>query len=230
MAECFNNVLRGARHLPITACVKFILEQTVKLFVANWNLACQLRNNYPKNIWHKYVANEARGRKHTVRSFDQRHGIYSVLTCRRENKGGNIQIVNFHERTCSCGKFTQIQFPCSHVFAACFKSNIQPATFIHPIYSNNVYRETYYCQFNPVRHEDYWDETDFFLQFCKSRLAKKRGKVRSVRIRNEMDRRCQILRDDVVIAIDQAIIYQIVHRPVIQHSYFFLVIQLLNWN
>ena len=70
MAECFNNLLRDARLLPITACIRFTFNQTVDLFVKNHKVAWNLVYVLPKKFWKLYVKNEKKGRAHAVQVFD----------------------------------------------------------------------------------------------------------------------------------------------------------------
>ena len=39
MTECFNNLLKGARLLPMTTCIQFTFNQIVDLFVKNHKVA-----------------------------------------------------------------------------------------------------------------------------------------------------------------------------------------------
>ena len=129
------------------------------------------------------MANEAKGRKHTVQSYDSRNDTYSVVTARNgnNNRVENIQYVNFQERTCTCRKWTELCFPCSHVFAACLRSNVHLTIHIHPVYSIAAYRNTYSGQFHPLQHPNYWDEVDFALDFA-GQVWLKRGAKQKARI------------------------------------------------
>ncbi|XP_071933661.1 uncharacterized protein [Coffea arabica] len=192
MAECFNNLMRDARILPSTACIRFTLNQTVDLFVENLKITKDQVYPLPKKSWKKYLANEENGRAHSVRVYDPVRGVFCITTAHRQShRGGNAKTVDLTNQTCTCGKWRELRFPCSHVFAACFRSRINPMTLVAPEYTFSAYQSTFAGHFYPLRDTKYWSTADLRLHILDDRLKQKTpGPLRTARILNEMDRRC----------------------------------------
>lgn len=154
MVECFNNLLRDARLLPITACFHFTLNQTVKLFVKKMKLAWDVRFSLPKYNWMKYVWNKKKGRQHTVEVYDLRNWIFCITTAiQHGHESGHAQVVHIRKRTYTCGKFQQCNFPCSHVMAACFSCGVDPIDLMQKEHSFHTYQATFDLQFHPLREK-----------------------------------------------------------------------------
>nr|XP_027083942.1 uncharacterized protein LOC113706268 [Coffea arabica] len=192
MAECFNNLLRDARLLPITALIRFTFNQTVDLFVKNHKVAWDEVYRLPKKSWDKYVKNEQKRRAHAVQVFDHRMGIYCITTAyRQSHQGGNAQTVDIENRTCTCGKWREFRFPCSHAIAACFRCGISPLTLVAHEHTFSSYQATFTGNFEPLRDPKYWPVAELQLNIIGGRLKQKMpGPLRNSRIRNQMDRRC----------------------------------------
>nr|XP_027087692.1 uncharacterized protein LOC113709138 [Coffea arabica] len=192
MAECFNNLLRESRFLPITALIRYTFNQTVDLFVKNHKMAWDQVYHLPLYGWEKYVANEQKGRAHSVQVFDHRRGIYCITTAYRQaHIGGHAQTVDIGNRTCTCGKWRELRFPCSHAIAAYFRSGLNPMSLVGPEYTFEAYQATYESPFNPLRDPKYWPVAELKLSLLTDRLKQKApGPLKTSRIRNEMDRKC----------------------------------------
>ncbi|CDP19359.1 unnamed protein product [Coffea canephora] len=120
ISESYNNVLRGARHLPIRACIDLTFHRTVELFKTRREDARHYRNLFPPKIWRKFKNSDQKAGSHRVVEFDGSSEVYKVVTNRRvDGKGGNTQTVKYFEKTCSCGKWQCYRLPCSHVLAVC---------------------------------------------------------------------------------------------------------------
>ena len=120
--------------------MEFTFNKSVILFREKIKLACQPNYIFPHDIWAKYLANESTGRGHYVEQFDALRGLYRVITARRpDGRGENVQIINFQEWTCTCCKWKELRFPCSHVFAACSNSGTNPSSLVFDVYANHTY-------------------------------------------------------------------------------------------
>ena len=192
MAKCFNNLLRDARLLSITACIRFTFNQTVDLFVKNHKVAWNLVYALPKKCWKQYVKNEKKGRAHAVQVFDHQRGIYCITTAYRQSRqGGNAQTVDIGSHTCTCGKWRELRFPCSHAMAACYRCGISPMTLVAHEHTFPAYQATFSGSFQPQRDDKYWTLAELKLNVNGDRLKQKMpGPLRTARIRNQMDRRC----------------------------------------
>lgn len=174
MAEYFNNAFRDAHYLPIKACVEFTFNQTMELFLESRKLLSDCRYPLPKYSWDKYVANHHKARGHEVRIFCEANGFYRVVTARSPNKrGGNPHIVNFRQRTCSCQKWKELRFSCSHVIATYYGSSMNPKKLIGEVHTLDAYVQSYSGKFQPLRHPSYWADVDCSFTILSTRLAKK---------------------------------------------------------
>ena len=91
--------------LPITACIRFTLNQTVDLFVENLKITKDQVYPLPKKSWKKYLANEENGRAHSVRVYDPVRGVFCITTAyQQSHRGGNAQTVDLTNQTCTCEK------------------------------------------------------------------------------------------------------------------------------
>ncbi|XP_027093575.2 uncharacterized protein [Coffea arabica] len=149
MVKCFNNLLQESRFLPITALIRYTFNQRVDLFVKNHKMTWDQMYHLPLYGWKKYVANEQKGRAHSVQVFDHRRGNYCITTAYRQTHvGGHAQTVDIENRTCTCEKWRELKFPCSHAIAACFRSGLNLMSLVGPEYTFEAYQATYESPFN----------------------------------------------------------------------------------
>lgn len=107
MAESWNNAIKVARKLPITALVKTIFHKVVAYFdqrrmevekqCVNGN-EFTLHANKMLNRW------KERASGHHVKVFDRDTWVFTVTTMKRGQKGGNEHIVRLIEGICTCNK------------------------------------------------------------------------------------------------------------------------------
>ncbi|XP_074314902.1 uncharacterized protein LOC141651076 [Silene latifolia] len=138
LAEVFNNVLKGARFLPITALVKVTFFRVNSYFVQRREFAkARIMEGLKFSpVVTKYVENNfEKAAHHKVEPFNSETGVYQVKTGRGQRtagKGGHRHTVNLSKRTCTCNKFQIYHFPCSHVAAVCRTYNLTTDQFIDP--------------------------------------------------------------------------------------------------
>ena len=147
---------------------------------------------FPKEIWQMFVANELNARTHSVQVYDHRNGIYCVTTGWRDNgKGGNEQIIHFGNRTCTCGKWTELRFPCSHVIVSCYRSGTNSHHLVGHAHTFSAWQASLQGQLFPLRDTAYWVPSDLHLNYDSTRVKQKRPGPKAIaRIHNQMDRRC----------------------------------------
>ncbi|GFZ15684.1 hypothetical protein Acr_25g0000930 [Actinidia rufa] len=162
-SECYNNVLRGARDLPITSCV----EVTFYRLVATFNdkrrqiesaLVKGLR--YTSKVQAKLEEYQARSAGHHVTICNWASGSAEVVTSAAGTTGNNKHAVYLNPPSCDCGKWMIYHYPCSHMLAVCAKSGRQPWHLIDPKYKIEVYAHVYNTSFEPMVHEHYWAAYD----------------------------------------------------------------------
>ncbi|GFZ19033.1 hypothetical protein Acr_27g0007720 [Actinidia rufa] len=190
-SECYNNVLRGARDLPITSCV----EVTFYRLVATFNdkrrqiesaLAKGLR--YTSKVQAKLEEYQARSAGHHVTICNWASGSAEVVTSAAGTTKNNKHAVYLNPPSCDCGKWMIYHYPCSHMLAVCAKSGRQPWHLIDPKYKIEVYAHVYNTSFEPMVHEHYWAAYDGpkIIPHPSRRRDPTSGRP-TKRIHNEMD-------------------------------------------
>ncbi|KAL4557076.1 hypothetical protein LXL04_035246 [Taraxacum kok-saghyz] len=70
IAESMNNALRGARQLPIRACIDLIFNRTVHLFRKHSDVAMNCNTPLPSCIWRLFRKRETHAQSHILSDFD----------------------------------------------------------------------------------------------------------------------------------------------------------------
>ncbi|KAL8110143.1 hypothetical protein AgCh_026022 [Apium graveolens] len=164
MAESWNNAIKVARKLPITALVKTIFHKLVAyLYQRRIEVEKQcvdgnlftLHANKMLNRWKESASG------HHVTVFDRDSWIFSVTTMKRGQKGGKEHIVRLMERICTCNKWL-----------------------------DNA-RNVYGSAFELLPGEDSWPLFDRFPKVVPDieDIPKKPGRKKSTRYKNNMDYR-----------------------------------------
>ncbi|XP_021727154.1 uncharacterized protein LOC110694285 [Chenopodium quinoa] len=156
-SETFNNVLKGARFLPIMSLVEFTFHRVNKYFTDRRELS-QTRSEqglaYSPKVTSIMEKNIAKARYHKVEAYNRRLHIYQVETKRGDRigrKGGHRHTVNFQLRTCTCNKPRIFHLPCSHVLAVCVKYSISERPWVDRVLQSEAYANTYAPQFSQDR-------------------------------------------------------------------------------
>ncbi|KAL0322628.1 UNVERIFIED_CONTAM: hypothetical protein Sangu_1882100 [Sesamum angustifolium] len=133
MLECINGVLKGARHLPVSALVEITLERTVHYFrVRAIKGHKMLQNN---QLWTDFVCKmfiswQQKAVEHMVTKYSHSQQSASVVTRRQNGHGMNTYVVKIANQECSCGKWNQFGIPCSHAQKVCGAYNISVASMV----------------------------------------------------------------------------------------------------
>ncbi|XP_021725272.1 uncharacterized protein LOC110692542 [Chenopodium quinoa] len=195
-SETFNNVLKGARFLPIMSLVELTFHRVNKYFTLRRE-SSEARSDqglpYPPKVTAILEKNTAKARYHRVDAYNRRLHIYQVTTERGErvgNKGGHKHTVNWQLRTCMCNKPKIFHLPCSHVLAVCATYSLSERPWVDPLLQSAAYMNTYAPQFWPIPCETTWAQ---WAQYVGIKLIpdgtmiRGKGRPKSKRIRNEMD-------------------------------------------
>ncbi|KAH9615268.1 hypothetical protein KSS87_003641, partial [Heliosperma pusillum] len=180
LAEAFNNVLKGARFLPITALVQFIFFRVNAYFVERRDEARKRLlqgQHYSSKITHLLEENCKKGAYHKVVSFDHVGGLYQVTTrrgSRNVSRGSHLHTVDLSKRTCTCNKFQTYKYPCSHVYAVCKKMKLNASQFVEISYTTREHLASYASKFQPLKDEAYWGHYNGPRIVCDE--LKRRGK------------------------------------------------------
>ncbi|RYR62932.1 hypothetical protein Ahy_A04g020690 isoform D [Arachis hypogaea] len=92
------------------------------------------------------------------------------------------------KRTCDCGLFQSLHYPCRHALVACAAMNIEWDHFVDPVYTMASVFKVYEREFSPIPDEKMWPP--WYGACLKPDSAMRRkalGRSVSTRIRNEMD-------------------------------------------
>ncbi|PPS08168.1 hypothetical protein GOBAR_AA12480 [Gossypium barbadense] len=140
LAECINSILKGTRQMQggHIWCAKVLQEiNKVKARVNIMHTACHDRNN----LWFR------------VTKFDRPHeGII----------GGQYR-VHLRNRTCDCGKFDALRYPCAHVIAACQNLRLDPMSYVDEVYKLETMYNVWRHVFPPVPDERNWPPVSLAL-------------------------------------------------------------------
>ncbi|GFZ15688.1 hypothetical protein Acr_25g0000970 [Actinidia rufa] len=190
-SECYNNVLKGARDLPITSCVQVTFYRLVATFNDKRRkiesaLARGLR--YTSKVQAKLEEYQARSAEHHVTICNWASGSAEVITSAAGIKENHKHAVFLNPPSCDCGKWMIYHYPCSHMLAVCVKSGRQPWHLIDPKYRMDVYTHVYDTSFEPMVHEHYWATYDGpkIIPHPSRRRNPTSGRP-TKRIHNEMD-------------------------------------------
>ncbi|KAG6468100.1 hypothetical protein ZIOFF_072668 [Zingiber officinale] len=156
-SESFNNVLRGARLLPIKACIDLSFHRTVQLFQRYKQVAHHCNTALPPHHWSKFMEAERHAQGHHIDEFNYTDGVYKIVTTRQLNgKGGHVHTVFYYEKDCTCGKCQMHRFPCSHAIAVCRHKGDNAIDLVDEVHTTKTYMAQYSGKFYPIHHKDYW--------------------------------------------------------------------------
>ncbi|KAK9284588.1 hypothetical protein L1049_023764 [Liquidambar formosana] len=190
--ESFNGLMKGARSVPISACVQLTFYRLVKFFADQAAEARQMQTeglHFPRDVQEKLDLYQSRGMTHQVIPYDWDNLVFEVTTKFHNNAGTNRQTVKLNIPTCTCGKLEIFKIPCSHIFAAAARVETTWLPFVASEYKMEVYMRVWDTKFEPIKHPNYWPEYKgrTLLPLSTRLRPPKRGRPESTRIRNEMD-------------------------------------------
>ncbi|XP_027086629.1 uncharacterized protein [Coffea arabica] len=166
-------------------------HRTVVLFKTRSEDASHCRNLFPPKIWRRFKNTEQKVGAHRVIEFDGPSGVYKVITGRLvDGKGDNTQTVRFFDKACSCEKWQNYRLLCSYALAVCRNRGDNLELLVDQQFTKTRWAVQYSGKFNPLPHQDIWLHPGWELQADRSKfVARRAGRVRANRIRNEMDER-----------------------------------------
>ncbi|XP_073049638.1 uncharacterized protein [Primulina eburnea] len=192
LSECLNSVLKGARRLPVSALVQLTFNRCVHYFIdriTRRQRMIQSNQPWPDYAFRLYEKWSSRSSEHTVVRTEIRDQSEPVVTGGRQGRGERVQVVTLRLNECSCGKWTIFGIPCSHAICTAKWYGLDPTQFVQRWFEMSEYIDTYEGRFRPIADEEYWDEPTFELCHNPNRRERRRkGRDRTTRIRNEMDR------------------------------------------
>ncbi|XP_052880468.1 uncharacterized protein LOC108462218 [Gossypium arboreum] len=195
LAECINYVLKGTHHLPITSVVQETYFHLAVLFPKRAaSYAGQMQGGH---VWCAKVLqeiNKAKVRANTMHivCHDRDNLWFRVTEFDKSHQGitGGQYHVHLRNRTCDCGRFDALRYPCAHVIAACQNLRLDPMSYVDDVYKLEYMYNVWRHIFPPVPDERKWPSVSlapFKLLPDRELWRKPKGRSCSTRIRNNMD-------------------------------------------
>ncbi|XP_015971013.1 uncharacterized protein LOC107494493 [Arachis duranensis] len=182
----------GTRNLPVTSLVKSAYLRLAELFVVRGQTAeAQLGSGhrFSQAVVKAIKRNLKDLRCFTVTVFDRHHLDYTVAKTTPTGKFslGSYQ-VSLRDRTCDCGYFQALHYPCCHALACCVQSQLDWDTYVDEVYTMSEVFKVYEISFSPCIPEGLWPPYDGPTMIPDPDMRRAReGRPRSTRIRNNMD-------------------------------------------
>ncbi|KAK5819784.1 hypothetical protein PVK06_024807 [Gossypium arboreum] len=195
LAEYINSVLKGTRHLPITLVVRetfFCLAAQFSKRAASY--AGQMLGGH---VWCAKVLQEINKTKaqanimHIV-CHDRDNLWFRVTEFDKPHQGitGGQYRVHLRNRTCDCGRFDTLRYPCAHVIVACQNLRLDPMSYVDDVYKLEYMYNMWRHIFPLVPNERKWPSVllaPFKLLPDRELRRKPKGRPCSTRICNNMD-------------------------------------------
>lgn len=160
-------------------------------------------NRYTKKSFKLFIIQHESSTTHEVITLNFCIIEFHVMAFRRIDKeiwrGGNVQVVNLSELQCTCGRWQQYHFSCSHFMASCLSISKDFSGQVDYYSSIQVAANIWSGHFHPLMNKDYlnfpfpqhWEELGMII-LDTSGMSKK-GK-KSTRITLEMDRSNMVIK------------------------------------
>ncbi|PPS04845.1 hypothetical protein GOBAR_AA15812 [Gossypium barbadense] len=117
---------------------------------------------------------------------------FRVTEFDRSNQGivGGQYRVHLTNRTCDCGRFDTLRYPCAHVIATCQNLRLDPISYVDEVYKIEYMYNVWRHVFPLVSDERKWSSISlapFKLLPDRDLHRKPKGQPCSIRICNNMD-------------------------------------------
>ena len=186
MSEVFNNVLKGARSLPLTGLVQLTFFRLNSYFVVRRELGA---NRLPfGEQFTPYVDAQVQSRVVKARSMEivlygHVQGQFHV-----KSRKGRAHRLNLHDKNYTCGKTLIYGFPCSHIIEACQHRCVDFLFCLQGYYTTQSYYDTWASLFHPIFNDDEWPLYDGPMIIPPESMKHiGSGRPKSTRLHNEMD-------------------------------------------
>ncbi|XP_057723350.1 uncharacterized protein LOC130939248 [Arachis stenosperma] len=192
ISECVNSILKGVRNLPVASLVKATYCRLAELFVRKGREAeAQMGTGqqFSQHLVKCIEANMKTARCFTVTLYDRDNSEFTVA---ETTPTGSFSLgtyrVSLASRTCDCGYFQALHFPCQHALACCAYSRVTWTSYVHSVYQISSVFNVYRMGFTPPIPEGFWPPYDGPMVIPDPAMRRaKEGRPRSTRIRTNMD-------------------------------------------
>ncbi|CAI9094809.1 OLC1v1030608C1 [Oldenlandia corymbosa var. corymbosa] len=166
ISESYNNVLKGVRFLPIRALVEATFIKTVDLFQEEYVKSRKCITPVPTDLWEDFKKKEKKPAQHKVNRYGAINGKFKVKSrARLGGKGDNTYTVKYEEKKCSCKKWQEYRFPCTHALVVCRKIKDQPINTVNPYFRVVAWQDQFSGRddFSPVPDMRRWPQVGWRL-------------------------------------------------------------------
>nr|XP_025612088.1 uncharacterized protein LOC112705480 [Arachis hypogaea] len=192
ISECVNSILKGVRNLPVCSLVKATYGRLAELFVRKGREAeAQMGTGqqFSQYLVKCIEANLKTARCFTVTVYDRDNSEYTVA---ETTPTGSFSLgtyrVSLGSKTCDCGYFQALHFPCPHALACCVYSRLTWQPYVHEVYRLSSVFGVYQMGFTPPIPEGFWPPYAGPTVIPDPSMRRAReGRPRSTRIRTNMD-------------------------------------------
>ncbi|XP_052113879.1 uncharacterized protein LOC127744987 [Arachis duranensis] len=160
ISECVNSILKGVRNLPVASLVKATYCRLAELFVRKGREAeAQMGTGqqFSQHLVKCIEANLKTARCFTVTLYDRDNSEFTVA---ETTPTGSFSLgtyrVSLASRTCDCGYFQALHFPCQHALACCAYSRVTWTSYVHSVYQISSVFSVYRMGFTPPIPEGFW--------------------------------------------------------------------------
>ena len=126
-----------------------------------------------------------------VRRMSAQQQLYIVETqssLLNTSKGDHTHRVSLMDMTCTCSKWEANKIPCSHLIAVCAKHNHDATEYMDRFYRVEERYDRYEPIFQPLKDRLEWPEpVERRTVMLNLQLIREKGRLKSMRICNEMD-------------------------------------------
>ncbi|XP_016199348.1 uncharacterized protein LOC107640335 [Arachis ipaensis] len=192
ISECVNSILKGVRNLPVASLVKATYGRLAELFVRKGREAeaqVGTGQQFSQYLVKCIEANLKTARCFTVTLYDRDNSEFTVA---ETTPTGTFSLgtyrVSLASRTCDCGYFQALHFPCQHALACCAYARVSWSFYVHSVYQITSVFNVYRMGFTPLIPEGFWPPYDGPTVIPDpNRRRAREGRPRSTRIRTNMD-------------------------------------------
>lgn len=177
IAESLNAWLLEARELPVVSMCEKIRTQCMQLFTTRKAVGFKISTDLVTSV-HKKVE-DCKERARTYRMIRASTEEFEVYTTKHQ------RAVHLGVRTCSCNRWQQLGYPCSHAAAALMSTGISivDATSKHLLAS--AYRATYAVNLHPHPGRDDWVQAEDLPSVAPPPTKRPPGRPKKRRFRTE---------------------------------------------
>ncbi|XP_071678363.1 uncharacterized protein [Lolium perenne] len=169
MAECFNNVLKGVRALPVTAIIQYTFEK-LNVYFQNYTDETEkeiARNcEFPTKVEEFMEFQARKADSQTATCYDNVEWIYQVnepggTTQGGVQHGGRAFRVSLKTCECTCRRPSLLHLACSHLLTAARTRRVDynnPLTVRESEFSIEATKRTWAPRFSPYLDQSQWPE------------------------------------------------------------------------